>query len=454
MPASWCGVVGLKPSRGRSSLGPLIARNVAEHGLTRSVRDTAALLDALHGPEPGDLYLAPPPERPYVEEVGADPGSLRVGVCTAVDANGIAVDPACVEAAEAAGALLASLGHRVEPDGPGAAPSTDEFVKRWHVVGSAGFPASSPSSRRGSIRRSARTTSSRTAGRGFSARGGSASRRCWRRWTGSKRTRRGSRSGGRTGSTSSSRPRRASRPRCSPSWSQTPTIRSRCRSASAGSGASRRRSTRQVSRRSRSAGDDGGRTPRRRPAGRGARTRGSAAARRRPARGGCALGGSHPAGSRVRNVVAAGQAATAAAGAEILDEGGSAADAAVAASLASCVSETVMTGLLGGGHAIHFEAASGRVRNLDCFVSVPGVGGAPKHAELLELAVPFGAELVHYAVGIASCGVPGLPAGLDALWRGTAGSRGRGSSSRRFGSRARASSSRRPTPRASRCSRP
>jgi gamma-glutamyltranspeptidase / glutathione hydrolase len=111
--------------------------------------------------------------------------------------------------------------------------------------------------------------------------------------------------------------------------------------------------------------------------------------------------------------VAAGHPATATAGAEILEAGGSAADAAVAACLASCVAETVMTGLLGGGHAIYWDAASGRARNLDCFCAVPsGEGG-----ELLHLDVPFGEELVHYAVGPASCAVPGVPGGLDALWR-------------------------------------
>lgn len=115
----------------------------------------------------------------------------------------------------------------------------------------------------------------------------------------------------------------------------------------------------------------------------------------------------------IEPAVAAGHPATAAAGAEILAAGGSAADAAVAATLASCVAETVMTGLLGGGHAIHFDATTGETRNLDCFVSVPtGTGG-----ELEHLRVPFGEELVHYAIGAASCAVPGVPAGLDALWR-------------------------------------
>jgi gamma-glutamyltranspeptidase / glutathione hydrolase len=99
----------------------------------------------------------------------------------------------------------------------------------------------------------------------------------------------------------------------------------------------------------------------------------------------------------------------------MLAEGGSAADAAVAAGLASCVAETVMTGLLGGGHAIYYDGAARRARNLDCFVAVPGLGGEPAAAEPLELEVPFGTELVHYTVGIASCGVPGLPAGLGAI---------------------------------------
>jgi gamma-glutamyltranspeptidase/glutathione hydrolase len=115
----------------------------------------------------------------------------------------------------------------------------------------------------------------------------------------------------------------------------------------------------------------------------------------------------------LKAAVAAGHPATASAGIEVLEAGGSAADAAVAASLASCVAETVMTGLLGGGHAIYWDAASGRTRNLDCFCAVPSGTGGP----LLELDVPFGEELVHYAVGPASCAVPGLPAGLDALWR-------------------------------------
>jgi gamma-glutamyltranspeptidase / glutathione hydrolase len=115
----------------------------------------------------------------------------------------------------------------------------------------------------------------------------------------------------------------------------------------------------------------------------------------------------------IEPAVAAGHPATADVGAEILAEGGSAADAAVAACLASCVAETVMTGLLGGGYAIHLDAATGEVRNVDFFVAVPSGTGAPMAA----LEVPFGEELVHYAIGASSCAVPGVPAGLDALWR-------------------------------------
>ena len=111
-------------------------------------------------------------------------------------------------------------------------------------------------------------------------------------------------------------------------------------------------------------------------------------------------------------MIAAGHPATADAGAEILADGGSAADAAVAACLASCVAETVMTGLLGGGHAI-WRSAGGDARLLDCFVAVPSGTGAPME----HLRVPFGEELVHYAIGASSCAVPGVPAGLDALWR-------------------------------------
>lgn len=115
----------------------------------------------------------------------------------------------------------------------------------------------------------------------------------------------------------------------------------------------------------------------------------------------------------MRAQVAAGHPATVEVGAEILAEGGTAADAAVAASLATCVAETVMTGLMSGGFAIYLDAATGRVRNLDFFVAIPSGEGVP----FVEADIPFWGELVPYWVGPASFGVPGLAAGLDALWR-------------------------------------
>jgi gamma-glutamyltranspeptidase/glutathione hydrolase len=111
----------------------------------------------------------------------------------------------------------------------------------------------------------------------------------------------------------------------------------------------------------------------------------------------------------MRPGVAAGHPATAAVGVEILADGGTAADAVVAMALASCVTETVMSGLLAGCHAIAFDGS--RVMNLDGFAAVPSGAG-----ELAELPIPFGAELVVYAIGSASCAVPGLPGALGELW--------------------------------------
>lgn len=76
-----------------------------------------------------------------------------------------------------------------------------------------------------------------------------------------------------------------------------------------------------------------------------------------------------------------------------------------------------MTGIAGGGYAVWLEAGSGRAEVLDFFVAVPGLGTLREAPELKELAVPFGEELVHYYVGAATCAVPGVPAGLDELWR-------------------------------------
>jgi gamma-glutamyltranspeptidase/glutathione hydrolase len=115
--------------------------------------------------------------------------------------------------------------------------------------------------------------------------------------------------------------------------------------------------------------------------------------------------------------VAAGHPATAAAAAEILRAGGSAADAAVAAVLAACVAETVFTGLGGGGFATHYDAATGDVTCLDFFVAVPGLGSERTAAEMTVLSVSFGGVPQAFSVGAPSVAVPGVPAGCAEVHR-------------------------------------
>jgi amidase len=137
IPASACGVVGLKPTRQRTSAGPLAGDHMSglseELVVSKSVRDTAAVLDAVHGPAPGDPYAAPPPQRPYLDEVGAEPGPLHIGLATQPILH-VTPDPVVVEAAREAGKLLESLGHAVEEGGPGAFEGmdvVDTFLTRW-----------------------------------------------------------------------------------------------------------------------------------------------------------------------------------------------------------------------------------------------------------------------------------------------------------------------------------
>ncbi len=124
IPASMCGLFGLKPTRGRVSLGPAEHESwaglVMRHVVTRSVRDSAAVLDVIQGYMTGDWYTAPPPARAYADEVGAAPGKLRIGMRTAAPLGLAEVDPECVAAVHDAARLLESLGHSVTEAGPAA----------------------------------------------------------------------------------------------------------------------------------------------------------------------------------------------------------------------------------------------------------------------------------------------------------------------------------------------
>lgn len=148
IPASCCGLVGLKPSQGRVTIGPFRAESglSVELAVSRSVRDTAQMLDAVRGPGVGDTVIAPAPERPYADEVGADPGRLRIGLLDHHPHGGFLHDD-CAAAVRDAAAELEALGHHVEPAFPSALadPSfTPRFMAMWGAnmaVGLANYAA-------------------------------------------------------------------------------------------------------------------------------------------------------------------------------------------------------------------------------------------------------------------------------------------------------------------------
>jgi amidase len=137
VPAAECGLVGLKPTRARVSQGPLVGEGWAggtiDGVVSRSVRDTAAALDAISGPMPGEPYYAPPLPGPLAAEVGADPGRLRIGLVEQSTLDGSMNDPECAAAVAATGRLLESLGHHVEPGGPDALFEPD-FLRYFTTI--------------------------------------------------------------------------------------------------------------------------------------------------------------------------------------------------------------------------------------------------------------------------------------------------------------------------------
>ena len=138
IPASCCGLFGLKPTRGRNSWAPFgdaMGGLAVEHALTRSVRDSAAILDATAGRVPGDPYAATPPVRPFLAEVGADPGRLRIA-WSATPPIATVVDPECARVARETAELLAELGHDVEEAAPEFDGETliEPFARIWAIA--------------------------------------------------------------------------------------------------------------------------------------------------------------------------------------------------------------------------------------------------------------------------------------------------------------------------------
>ncbi len=142
IPASCCGLFGMKTTRGRNTMAPYLGESLAgcsvEHVLSRTVRDSAAALDATAGPAPGDPYMAPPPSKPFLEQVHTEPRKLRIAIATRAFSD-VPVHQDCINAANDAGKLCEALGHIVEPASPTF--KSDQLDRDYHRLFAVGATA-------------------------------------------------------------------------------------------------------------------------------------------------------------------------------------------------------------------------------------------------------------------------------------------------------------------------